>query len=682
MYGQQPDYVTQGLALYNSYDGGNIDHVNVKNGKVVLRIPLVSFPQRGKLKLSFSLVGRNVGYAYSGKTCDLSGWCTESYYRYQPFGWSLSNPISPFLMMDQDLHLTITSVQQPNNGFYWSELFNLTDSTGAQHPLGFDNNNLTNIRATDGSGYLITTSGGNAYDANQLSKVSYTAYSSDGLRYGYPIGSGQLGGTSASSISDSDGNTVSAGSSGWTDSLGRTIPAVPAMSSSIVGCPILNLPYESLVGSATWSVPGPNGASQTFLFCYTSVTYRTHVFGSCSVNFCYETTGAENAIQSIVLPNGTYWTFGYDAANPSDKTSIAYGDLIQVSLPTGGTINYKYTNWGSSSNPGNSNRNLSQRTVAAGDGTQYTWQYTLGSGPAVTSTDPLGNDTVYAFSTPQSNSTCNFYLNANETSRTMYAGSQTTGKLLRTITTAYQYSVNPQQGTFQSWPYCATPLPTSSVTTLDNGLKSSTTYAYNDGGFVNTQPICSVYNGSSTCTIAPSTPAQTPFGRVTSTSVTDYTGSTLGTINTQYLQQVNSSYKTVNFLNLVATATILNGSNVQVGKTSYGYDENNGSPQGVYGHQTSISKWLNTSSSIVPCNGTTAGSNVATCTIFNAQGMANQTTDPNGNVTKYTYDATGAFLGQIQYPDTTYNGSTVHHTVGLSFDANTGLQLSSTDQKY
>src|SRR6185437_17120778 len=44
----------QGIKPYGSYHGGDIDSVNVSNGHLELRIPLLSYPQRGSsLKLNF-----------------------------------------------------------------------------------------------------------------------------------------------------------------------------------------------------------------------------------------------------------------------------------------------------------------------------------------------------------------------------------------------------------------------------------------------------------------------------------------------------------------------------------------------------------------------------------------------------------------------------------------------------
>jgi hypothetical protein len=45
----------QGVKPYGSYHGGDIDIVNLNNSKLELHIPLLSYPQRGRLQLNFEL---------------------------------------------------------------------------------------------------------------------------------------------------------------------------------------------------------------------------------------------------------------------------------------------------------------------------------------------------------------------------------------------------------------------------------------------------------------------------------------------------------------------------------------------------------------------------------------------------------------------------------------------------
>lgn len=43
----------QGLKPYDSWHGGDLDSVSMTTGGLALHVPLVSFPQRGNLDLSF-----------------------------------------------------------------------------------------------------------------------------------------------------------------------------------------------------------------------------------------------------------------------------------------------------------------------------------------------------------------------------------------------------------------------------------------------------------------------------------------------------------------------------------------------------------------------------------------------------------------------------------------------------
>ncbi len=61
-------------------------------------------------------------------------------------------------------------------------------------------------------------------------------------------------------------------------------------------------------------------------------------------------SGSNTKLQSILLPNGQTWNFGYN--DPGDGSTyngspVNYGTLTQVTLPTGGTISYSYVSVGS-----------------------------------------------------------------------------------------------------------------------------------------------------------------------------------------------------------------------------------------------------------------------------------------------------------------------------------------------
>ncbi len=368
-------------------------------------------------------------------------------------------------------------------------------------------------------------------------------------------------------------------------------------------------------------------------------------------------------LQSISLPNGASWLFDYDE----------YLSIKKITLPTGGTVSYTYTNTVSCQDPGNPPsvyfRSIASRTVDALDGTQAkNWSYNLNPGIKNTVTDPAGNDTVHNF-TKIGGGLCSFY----ETKTQFYAGSSSAGTLLKTIDTQYSdggplpshFNIgnSPEIGVFPV-------VKTTTLPSATGNLVSQETYAYDSAGLLqnafNGQPAGGSYS----------------FGVLLQKKEYDFgngaAGPLLRATNYSYKWQSDTNYLAANMLDLVCLVTIYGPGSVptqssctpppvqanQVGQTIYGYDENNGSPQGVFGNQTSVTRWPN------------GGASPKTQTVYNTQGMPAKKIDANGNATLITYDSTGLFPSQIQYPAT----SGVQHIEKYSFDANTGLMLSHIDQ--
>src|SRR5216683_2885872 len=67
----------QGLTPYAIWEGGKIDQLDMVNGTLFSRIPLIDYPQRGALKLSFSMISNNLGwYGLNGTWAPGSGAAT------------------------------------------------------------------------------------------------------------------------------------------------------------------------------------------------------------------------------------------------------------------------------------------------------------------------------------------------------------------------------------------------------------------------------------------------------------------------------------------------------------------------------------------------------------------------------------------------------------------------------
>jgi RHS repeat-associated protein len=373
---------------------------------------------------------------------------------------------------------------------------------------------------------------------------------------------------------------------------------------------------------------------------------------------CQMGSGAQR-IQSVVLPNGTAWTFQWDS---SSSGSLAYGDLIGIVFPTGGSIAYK---WPLHCPTCGTSARVLTRTVGANDSigpqtTMYAIGNTIVNSPfATTVTDPLKNDTVHTF-TPLGG--CSPY----ETTTQYYQGAASTGVLLKTTQTDYDYTVVNS---------CAPSAPIDAL--VINVLPKRVTTTWPNG---QVSKIEKDYLFDVTFPSGGTIP--TSYGNVVAQREYDYgngsPGPLLRATNYSFLRQSNTNYQTANLLDYVCLVTVY-GSGVvpqqtscsppavqanQVAQTIYGYDESNGSPQGIFGNQTSVTRWLN------------GGTSPKSQTVFNAQGMPIKKIEPMGNTTQITYDGTGAFPSQIQYPAT----SGIAHNEGFTYDANTGLLNSHTDQ--
>jgi YD repeat-containing protein len=446
-------------------------------------------------------------------------------------------------------------------------------------------------------------------------------------------------------------------------------------------------------------VPAVNSATENYYLCYGTHTFQTafnldSVFdttlwgGVAEASSSNQQSGPVTMLNAIVLPNQTSYVFTYDS----------YLSLTKIGLPTGGSISYTWQNvpFGGMTTP--VSRALETRTVNPGNGQpSETWNYywnvsmtnqTEGSqNLAVVSyplwnveTDPAGNDTEYELGGPLAAfdpyiptlvyaayySGCGPHDNAS--AKTCSPGS---GVLLKSESYGSFVEVDSAS---------ADPGTPSSGDSIFKPTVVTTNWATTSAGPVTNQTVDSFTPGYGTCekwtNLGGSTNPQQPgqyaitgcytTGQLQSRAYYDFgsgsPGSLLKTESTNYEWQTAPAYLSANLLTLVGSKSTTDGSGVQAANVTYGYDENNGSPQGTFGNQTSVTDWLNT------------GASPETQTIFNKTGMPAKKCDPIDtackNPTVYTYDGTQLFPSSIQYPTT---GSSTAHIETFSYDKNTGL---------
>lgn len=355
--------------------------INVNNGEIHMEIPLATHTQRGRLPLNERLIYdsriwkivNSSGYSWQPTNVpnSMGGWVfssgagvgTISYG--QDGGTTWCNPgnlIYGYYQTNQYDHWVWTDPQGTSHTFFVSTVQYVQQGGCTTVPSGIDS---ASGYASDGSGYFIKLS-------NYTTAV---IYDSAGNAY-YPTAAGVNPAANSPLIEDSNGNYLSADTSGNViDSLGRTPVLITTSGNHI---------YYDVLASG--------GARARYTVTTETINYNT-AFGQQAVN---DVQGSFYAIQSIQLPDGSSYSFTYDSGTASGN----YGELTGVTLPTGGTVQYTYANFLDSFQ--NQNRWIHTRvkdggTTTLAPATISNCTSSSGCQEKTIITSPTGNDTVYTF---------------------------------------------------------------------------------------------------------------------------------------------------------------------------------------------------------------------------------------------------------------------------------------------
>lgn len=589
--------------------------INVANGNLHLEFPLATHKQRGSLTLNERLVYDSRIWKivhYSGyywwplgvpNTSDTQGgWRFVSG---NETGSITSNLLNsriddcPGFNPTGDIKVTVTQ-----STFTW------TDPSGTVHP--FDavwNENIpgdyceltptaesTQGWSIDASGYQIYMDGTDAGDP-----TSFRIVDKSGTQV-FPQVIDRYGNYWSS---DANGNLI--------DDVGRT-PVIVTVNGNVTYYDVLapNGPINN------------NGTRVRYTVTTAPVQVSTH-FNQQAVSE-WPNGGASGVIypvQSIQLPDGSAYSFTYDS----------YGEMTSVTLPTGGVVQYGWTNYFDSYQ--NVNRWLSSRTVGSNPPMTLTPQVLTqcasngtGCQEQVTVHKPSGDETVYQLTL--NNGAWNTNVN-------VYNGSAASGSLVESVANTYDFS-NPCTNQLCNGAQYIT--KSSATTTLDTGVKTQTQYVYSNSwtGNLSSQKQWNYYTGNQ-----PGTPTQ----------------------------KIDYSYA---YLDDPSQITTLNNG-IQVAQTNYGYAYTAPQTSGVPQHGTtnaggpylqSVSQWLNT------------GGSVKTTYTMDDSGMVTQTLDPRGytsstsyqcgnslpyqatnalgQVTTYSYDCNSGAITSVKDPNDSANG--------------------------
>jgi RHS repeat-associated protein len=638
--------VTIGTPPFGSFDAGSgPDVIDLANLNAHITIPVLHKAGR-QLPFVFDLI------------YDSSFWnpvASGSNKTWQPvpnWGWDASPVDIGSVVYKQ----TYTDVNQTQ--YYWTYTgFAYVDGFGTPHPFNAttlyichysgiwtcSSQGISKAVAVDGSGYtlnvsfvsnlttnpdfqaLVTTSDGNTIN---------TTHDPRGI-FKTPIG-----------MTDRNGNQITVSNGVFTDTVGQI-----ALTAAGSGTP---------TSAKTFTYTAPSGAQAPYTMNYTSYTVATG-FGAPGVSEFPAT--AENLVSSVVLPDGSQYTFTYEqtpgTCTPLGGTYSAYcvtARVTQITLPTRGKITYAYSGGNNGIFSDGSMAGLT-RTLSDGANWTETWNYsrlTSGTQSETTVAAPDGNQTILQFQ------------GIYQTQRDVYQGSGPSVTSLPISEGALQTT-----NLAQEVQTCYSSSMTGSVTTPCTGTAVSTiaqrvvvTIVPVGSSSLETK-VGSVYNS---------------YGQLTEEDDYDYASGAPGALIRKELITIGPVGQTQS----VQQTTIQDGSGNVKAQTTICYDE--GTPSGTTtcaatGAPTPTSGTPQHASVSGPWgNPTTVASLVSGTTILGKTftyydtGNMNVATDVNKGITTFTYGACGnSFPTVITEPI-----STLTQSYGWSCAG--GVATSSTDE--
>ncbi|MGH9713866.1 MAG: RHS repeat-associated core domain-containing protein [Candidatus Acidiferrales bacterium] len=578
------------------FDGSDFDTVAVASGGLHVRVPLVQFKGRGP--------SMYVGLKYDGLGYTDSTNCTqqECYDRFRKApggGWTLELPTGYGVT-----YSTVNfSTCNTHVGIYAATGVTMFEPDGTSHHFVPDQPMLINpgcftaipngvMYADDGSGWKIRVDPNSGIPINGA--VGFDLFKDDGTEV-VAVGSGN---TLTTTLTDPNGNqitsynpndTLTTSTLTLTDTLGRT----------------LSVPQACVYSSqCTMSYTDSNGTAQSIQITSVSVT-TSYPTSGCGPPFCTPYVGSEYMPSQITLPNGLQYTFNYfSSSNPSGL----YGELLNSTLPTGGSISWT---WGQLT--ADLHTQVSSRTVTA-NGNNYNWNYVYSTPvpPKTTITDANQNDTVYIFGGSPGRVYSDYTATVGPTIVQSYSGTGGSRTLVKTVTTTYDNTNSP--------------LPRTETTTW--ALNNQVSQVQTDWDSFNTgQRVISWRN--------PINKREYAYG-------TGSSGGLVRTTSFNYLHLTNSTYLNLNIADKPTSKIVYEADGVTVhAKTLYSYDNTTlTATSGVVNHDnthfstgntlrgnsTQIQRWRNTD-----------GALLTTTNYYNDLGNLTQTSDPASHNTYFDY---------------------------------------------
>ncbi len=585
-----------GLPPFASFSGGPADTIDNGNVNVHLEAPVFSRTGRG-ITFSYSL-----GYD-SSVWSPISSGGTSAWTPVPNWGWTGITQVQTGYISYQAA--TMNSCM--GNPFVVYNNFVYHDSFGTTHVFGTIANPvvLTNYQSSwgcgnipndpsgttaDGSGFQITLSltGGSPPVPTLVSLVTPA-----GVIINAPFNNS---GVASGSLTDPNGNVLSVTSSGGTTSFYDTLSSSAVL--TLTGSGTSSSPYH-------YAYPNPAGGTSIVVVNFQTYSVKTN-FGCSGIT---EYSSSQPLISSIVYPDGTKYSFTYEAT-PSNSGYVT-GRVASISLPAGGTISYAYSGGNNGINCEDGTPATLTRTTPDGG---WTYVHAFFAPPstvhsATDITDPQGNVTLISFQ------------GIYEVQRQTFEGSNTGGTMLSQTDTCYN-------STATAWP-----CPTTAVSTPISEIGVRTGLPPTPFQLINQSAVVSFYNS---------------YGLPTETDEYNY-----GNLTTPLRKKLVSYASLGNgIVNRPSVMSTQSGTGTYGSFTAWNYDA--GPPIATSGTPNHVA--VSGSRGNLTSLQTNSSSSTAIIKSFSYYDTGNvyQMTDTNSAVTTYNYSSSGScgnsFVTSVNQP--------------------------------
>lgn len=687
----------QNLPPYGGFSGGQFDTVSLQNGNLHLHIPVGSWKQRGGKTIWMALEWDSLMYTRQTITITKNGQQDfQTIFHGPGTTGTLFAASNGFTWSASSAAVSQTCPGEPTNENVYPAWV-VTDPENVQHPADVQTAQCPN----DAGMQVLTgpTEDGTGVMLNLGSSPMITLKDGTQIPLTCTFAGDEECVASPGTIEDTNGNLVSDGST-MVDTLDRTLWTQTQGPSTT-----LATPKGTQLNSAAYTlytITDSSGQARNYRIDYTAIDISSSFCGGLNNpphHSCTEPNAPLVVPSKLTLPNGSTYQFSW-----IDST---FGQLGSITLPTGGTITYTYTQsciaapllgYYTVQNVTYACRAIVASRTTSLNGVNSMWTYSVPTPSPVTVTDPIGNQQVHTFSPLNINNVPS--PNSVETEVDYYQGSSSSGRLLKKVVTAYtgesivQFGPGPHN-------LLGNVRPTSVTTTLDNGYVSQTqtdyeTFLYSDQ-FANETGTRS--NATEVREYDYGNGAPGPLLRRT-----DYT----------YLHNSNPTYANLNIVDRPTSIIVYNGAGNTVSQTQNEYDNYTAGiqPSGAVQHDaargasyttrgnvTAVERWRNTDgawliarnqyddagnvltqtdplshstqysyadswtlggASCAPSGGqaaafvtqvTNALNQKTNYSYFSCTGLQGKVTDSNSQMTSYAYDMFGRKT-QANYPDT------------------------------